>query len=172
MVSAIIMRLGAGKEKAPAEKLRSRAAVQLGKRAAVPQNGAGSTGSRKRPKQHRRTAMEYFAGLDVGVKTTAICVVDATRSVVLETSVATEPQAIRCAVEGYTDRLRRVGHEAVVLSPWLHRGLEREGVKMVLLETRHVHAALKAQRNKTDKNDALGVAQLVRSGSPIQPQAP
>jgi transposase len=50
------------------------------------------------------------------------------------------------------------------LSPWLHRGLERLGLKMVLLETRHVHAALKAQRHKTDKNDALGVAQLVRSG--------
>jgi transposase len=50
------------------------------------------------------------------------------------------------------------------LSPWLHRGLERLGLKMVLLETRHLHAALKAQGNKTDKNDALGVAQLVRSG--------
>jgi transposase len=106
--------------------------------------------------------MEYFAGLDVGVKTTAICVVDATGSVVLETSVATEPQAIRYAVEG-----TRIASGASGTK--LHRGLEREGVKMVLLETRHVHAALKAQRNK---NDALGVAQLVRSGSPIQPQAP
>jgi transposase len=102
--------------------------------------------------------MEYFAGFDVGVKTTAICVVDATGSVVLETTVATEPEAIRCALEGYADRLRRVGHEAGALPPWLHRGLERLGLKMVLLETRHVHAALKAQRNKTDKNDALGVA--------------
>jgi transposase len=53
--------------------------------------------------------MEYFAGLDVGVKATAICVVDATGSVVLETSVATEPDAIRCALEGYADSLRRVG---------------------------------------------------------------
>ena len=108
--------------------------------------------------------MEYFAGLDVGVKTTAICIVDATGSVMLETVVATEPEAIRCALAGYADRLLRIGHEAGALSPWLHRGLERLGLKMVLLETRHVHAALKAQRNKTDKNDAFGVAQLVRSG--------
>ena len=79
-------------------------------------------------------------------------------------SVATEPEVIRCALEGYADRLRRVGHETGALSPWLHRGLERLRLKMVLLETRHVHAAPKAQRNKTDKNDALGVAQLVRSG--------
>ena len=59
---------------------------------------------------------------------------------------------------------RRVGHEAGALSPWLHRGLQRLGLDVVLLETRHVHAALKAQRNKTDRNDARGVAQLVRSG--------
>ena len=84
----------------------------------------------------------------------SICVVDSTGSVVLETTVATEPEAIGCALEGYADRLRRVGHEAGALSPWLHRRLERLGLKMVLLETRHVHAALKAQRNKTDKNDA------------------
>src|SRR3984893_7756235 len=90
-------------------KSRSAATVHLGDRAAVPQNGAGSTGSRKRPKEHRMTAMEYFAGLDVAVKTTAVCVVDSTGSVVLETTVATEPEAIGCALEGYADRLRRVG---------------------------------------------------------------
>jgi hypothetical protein len=52
------------------------------------------------------------AGLDAGVKATSICGVDSTGSAVLETSVATEPEAIRCALEGYADRLRRVGHEA------------------------------------------------------------
>ncbi|HLN26087.1 MAG TPA: IS110 family transposase, partial [Patescibacteria group bacterium] len=108
--------------------------------------------------------MEYFAGLDLGVKSTAICVVDGSGTVVFETSVATEPEAIRSALEGYADRLRRVGHEAGSLSPWLHTGLVRLGLTVVLLETRHVHAALKAQRNKTDKNDARGIAQLVRTG--------
>jgi len=108
--------------------------------------------------------MEYFAGLDVGVKETAICVVNSAGAVVLEASAETTADAIHQALEGYARRLRRVGHEAGALSPWLHRGLQRLGLEVVLLETRHVHAALKAQRNKTDRNDARGVAQLVRSG--------
>ena len=108
--------------------------------------------------------MEYFAGLDVGVKATAICVVNSAGAVVLEASAETTADAIHQALEGYARRLRRVGHEAGALSPWLHRGLQRLGLDVVLLETRHVHAALKAQRNKTDRNDARGVAQLVRSG--------
>ena len=108
--------------------------------------------------------MEYFAGLDVGVKETAICVVNSAGAVVLEASAETTADAIHQALEGYARRLRRVGHEAGALSPWLHRGLQRPGLEVVLLETRHVHAALKAQRNKADRNDARGVAQLVRSG--------
>ena len=134
------------------------------KKAAVPQNGADRTGSRVRPKQHRRTAMGYFAGLDVSMKETAICVIDGDGKIVAELSVVTEPAAIRCALEGYADRLKRVGHEAGSLSPWLHRGLQQLGLPVFCLEARHVHAALKAQRNKTDKNDARGIAQLVRSG--------
>jgi transposase len=108
--------------------------------------------------------MEYFAGLDVSMKETSICVVDGAGSIVAETVVATEPGAIRSALTCYADRLARVGHEAGSLSPWLHRCLQAVGLPMFCLETRHVHAALKAQRNKTDRNDARGIAQLVRSG--------
>jgi len=108
--------------------------------------------------------MKYFAGLDVSMKETSICVVDAAGEIVAETVVASEPAAIGAALEPYKDRLARVGHEAGSLSPWLHRGLQRLGLPMFCLETRHVHAALKAQRNKTDRNDARGIAQLVRSG--------
>ena len=108
--------------------------------------------------------MEYFAGLDVGVKETAICVVNSAGAVVLEASAETTADAIHQALEGYAGRLRRVGHEAGALSPWLHRGLQRLGLEVVLLETRHVHAALKAQRNKTDRNDARGIAQMMRLG--------
>lgn len=108
--------------------------------------------------------MEYFAGLDVSMKETSICVVDGAGEIVAETAVATEPEAIRSALERYADHLARVGHEAGALSPWLHRSLERLGLPIFCLETRHVHAALKAQRNKTDRNDARGIAQLVRSG--------
>ena len=108
--------------------------------------------------------MKYFAGLDVSMKETSICVVDGAGAIVVETVAATEPEAIRSALDGYADRLVRVGHEAGSLSPWLHRCLQAVGLPMFCLETRHVHAALKAQRNKTDRNDARGIAQLVRSG--------
>jgi transposase len=81
----------------------------------------------------------------------------------LETNVATEPEVIRCAVEGYADRLRRVARGGLIVAVAASRARTAR-LKMVLFETRHVHAALKAQRNKTDKNDAHGVARLVRSG--------
>ncbi len=63
--------------------------------------------------------MEFFSGLDVGMDETAICVVDDKGKVVLETTVVTDPEAIKIALKPYLGRLRRVGHEAGALSPWL-----------------------------------------------------
>ena len=108
--------------------------------------------------------MEYFAGLDVSIEETAICVVGDDGNVVLETAVETDQAAIANALERYAGRLRRVGHEAGSLSPWLHPGLRELGVPAVCLETRHVRAALSAQRNKTDAADALGIAHIMRTG--------
>lgn len=108
--------------------------------------------------------MEYFAGLDVSIDETAICVVSEAGDVVLETSVATDPAAIAAALKSYAGRLRRAGHEAGALSPWLHPELLTVGVPAVCLETRHVRAAMSAQRNKTDAKDALGLAHIMRTG--------
>ncbi|MCK1657770.1 IS110 family transposase [Bradyrhizobium sp. 151] len=108
--------------------------------------------------------MEFFCGLDVGMDETAICVVDATGKVMLETAVVTDPDAIKVALTPYLGRLRRLGHEAGSLSPWLHPELLRLGLPAVCLETLHVRAALKAQRNKTDRADALGIAHIMRTG--------
>ena len=108
--------------------------------------------------------MEYFTGLDVSVDETAICVVGDDGKHPFETAVETDPAAIAEALRPYADRMRRVGHEAGSLSPWLHTELLAEGVPAVCLETRHVRAALSAQRNKTDKADALGFALIMRSG--------
>jgi transposase len=108
--------------------------------------------------------MEYFAGLDVGVNSTAICIIDDCGTVVLEREAGTDPTSIGAVLAPFAPQLRRVGHEAGALSPWLHRGLTSLDLHMVLLETRHAKAALKAQRNKTDQADARGLAQLVRSG--------
>ena len=108
--------------------------------------------------------MEQFAGLDVGVDETAICVVDEHGSVLMERAVVTEPEAIAAALQPFLTTLRRVGHEAGALSPWLQPGLKALGVPAVCLETRHVRAALSAQRNKTDATDALGLAHIMRTG--------
>lgn len=108
--------------------------------------------------------MEYFAGLDVSIDDTAICVVSDGGEVVLETSVATDPGMIADVLRPYAGHLRRAGHEARALSPWLHPELIAAGVPAGCLETRHVRAAMAAQRNKTDAKDALGIAHIMRTG--------
>lgn len=107
---------------------------------------------------------EHFAGLDVSIEDTAICVVDGEGSVLLASSVKTDPESIARALQPFAKTLRRVGHEAGALSPWLHPGLKAIGVPAVCLETRHVRASMAAQRNKTDAADALGLAHLMRTG--------
>jgi len=105
------------------------------------------------------------AALDTSATTTAICIVNSRDgAVVLETCVTTDPDAIFGVLEPYLPRLHLVGHEATGWAAWLHRELEARGVPMVLLETHHSARMLEAQRNKTDRNDARGLAQLVRSG--------
>lgn len=108
--------------------------------------------------------MEHFAGLDVSIDETAVCVVDDGGEVVLRASVATDPGAIAALLAPFARTLRRVGHEAGALSPWLQPGLKALGLPATCLETRHVRAALSAQRNKTDAADTLGLAHLMRTG--------
>lgn len=108
--------------------------------------------------------MEYFAGLDVSMDETAIGVVGDEGKVVLETDVRIDPELIAEALKRYAGRLRSVGHEAGTISPWLHAGMIAQGLPEVCLETRHVRAALSAQRIKTDAADALGIAHIMRTG--------
>lgn len=108
--------------------------------------------------------MAHFAGLDVSTRTTAVCVVSHEGEVVLETSVATEPDAIAAALQPWRRSLRTVGHETGSLSPWLHKELQALGLPIVCLEALHTRALLAGQRNKTDPADALGIAQILRAG--------
>lgn len=108
--------------------------------------------------------MECFAGLDVSIDETAICVVDTAGETLLTASVATDPGTIAEVLRPFSKRLRRVGHEAGALSPWLQPALKEVGLPAVCLETRHVRAAMSAQRNKTDATDALGIAHIMRTG--------
>ena len=109
--------------------------------------------------------MKLPAALDTSTSETAVCVVNSRDgSIVFEVSVATDPAIFFGVLAPFLPRLDRVSHEAGSVAPWLHRELTALGLPMVLLETRHAAAALDAQRNKTDKNDARGLAHLVRSG--------
>ena len=108
--------------------------------------------------------MEFFCGLDVSMDETAVCVVDDHGAVHLEATAVADPEAILEVLKPFLARLRRVGHEAGSLSPWLHPELKKLGLPAICLETVHVRAAMSAQRNKTDNADALGIAHLMRTG--------
>lgn len=130
----------------------------------VPHDGGAETESQMRSKRPRRTTMEHFAGLDVAMEETAVCVVDVAGTIVHESTVATDPDAIAAALAPWGQSLGRAGHEAGSLSPWLQPALDGLGVPAVCLETRNVRAAMAAQRNKTDQTDAQALAQIVRTG--------
>jgi transposase len=108
--------------------------------------------------------MEFFAGLDVSLDETHLCVVGEGGRIVKEGRCASEPRAIAKAIRHQGRRIEHVGLETGNLSQWLHEGLTREGFSVVVMEARHVRSALSAMRVKTDRNDARGIAQLVRLG--------
>lgn len=108
--------------------------------------------------------MAHYVGLDVSVRHTSICIVDEIGKVIRETRVASDPAAIIPILTAPTIDCRRVGLEAGPLSQWLFSGLGEAGVPVICVETRHMKAALAAQVNKTDRNDARGIAQMMRVG--------
>ena len=108
--------------------------------------------------------MDYFAGLDVSVKETSVCIVDNAGKIVREARVASEPEALLQVLTNTIYRFKRVGLEAGPLSQWLYSVLAEAGLPVICVETRHMRAMLKVQINKTDRNDARGVAQMMRVG--------
>ncbi len=118
--------------------------------------------------------MEHYAGIDVSLERSSVCVVDATGRIVREAEVASEPEALVAFFRRLGLPLARVGLEAGPLSQWLHAGLTGAGFEAVLLETRQVKAALSAMIVKTDRKDARGIAQLLRMGwyRPVHRKSP
>lgn len=94
----------------------------------------------------------------------SVCIVDAKGKIVRETKVPSDPAALVGFFRGLRIPVGRIGLEAGPLSQWLHAGLSAAGFETVLLETRHVKAALSAMTVKTDRRDARGIAQLIRMG--------
>jgi len=108
--------------------------------------------------------MDHFVGLDVSVKETSVCIVDETGKIMREVKVASEPDALLEVLANPAYCLKRIGLEAGPLSQWLFSALAEGGLPMICVETRHMRAALNAQINKTDRNDARGIAQMMRVG--------
>ena len=108
--------------------------------------------------------MEYYAGIDVSLEASSVCVVDASGKIVKEAKLSSEPEALIAWFKGLPFGLARIGFEAGPLSQWLYAGLKQAGFAVELLETRHVRDAFKAMPVKTDRNDARGIAQLMRLG--------
>ena len=106
--------------------------------------------------------MKHYAGLDVSIKETSVCVLDEVGRIVREVKVPSHPDDLAAALADPAHPLERVGLEAGPLSQWLFNGLADKGVPVVCIETRHTKAFLKAQPNKSDRNDARGIAQMMR----------
>jgi transposase len=108
--------------------------------------------------------MNHFAGLDVSVKDTSICIVDDAGRMVREVKVASEPDTLLAVLTSPAYHFKRIGLEAGPLSQWLFSALAEAGLPVICVETRHMRAVLKARINKTDRNDARGIAQMIRVG--------
>ena len=109
--------------------------------------------------------MVHFVGLDVSVKETSVCVVDDAGKVILEQKVSTEPADIIALLTSLGVTYGRIGIEAGPLSQWLVNALTVADLPVICVETRHMKALLTAQQiNKTDRNDARGIAQMMRVG--------
>src|SRR5512136_2427396 len=108
--------------------------------------------------------MNHYAGIDVSLKCSSVCVVDASGQIVREGKVASEPAALIAWFGSLGLEVMRIGLEAGPTSQWLYAAMRDAGLAVELLETRHVHDAFKAMPVKNDRNDARGIAQLMRLG--------
>ncbi len=108
--------------------------------------------------------MEEFVGLDVSLKLTRVCVLDASGKRVWQGTCLSTPESMAETIRIRAPNATRIGLESGPLSTWHWHALKEIGLPILCLDARHVKAALKLQANKTDKNDAHGIAQIVRSG--------
>src|SRR5437763_274424 len=141
-------------------------AACLASEVVVPQtDGVESTESeRVRSKHHRGATMDHYAGIDVSLECSSVCVVNASGKIVREARVASEPEALVAWFGSLGLALERIGLEAGPLSQWLYAEMKKAGLAVELLETRHVRDAFKAMPVKSDRNDARNIAQLMRLG--------
>lgn len=108
--------------------------------------------------------MQHYVGLDVSLKQTAVCVVDQTGAIKREGMVASDPDAIAGFVATHAPHVARIGLETGATSTWLWTALKKRGLPIICIDARHAKAALKMQINKSDRNDAAGIARIMQCG--------
>jgi transposase len=108
--------------------------------------------------------MKHYVGLDVSQKETSICVVDEAGTVVFEGKAKSEPGALTTLIRKRAPFAERIGFETGAMASWLWHELKRVGLPVVCIDARHANAALSVRMNKSDQNDARGLAELVRIG--------
>ncbi len=108
--------------------------------------------------------MQQYVGLDVSLEQTAVCIVDEHGKVLWRGKCPSTPEAIAAVVHARAPHVVRIGLESGPLSTWHWHELTKLGLPVICLDARHAKAALSLQVNKTDPNDALGLAQIVRTG--------
>jgi transposase len=108
--------------------------------------------------------MERYVGLDVSLKQTAVCIVDQAGMVVKEGVVPAEPEAIAAFINAHAENVVRIGLESGAMSTWLWTELKKIGLPIICIDARHAKAVLKMQINKSDRNDAVGIARIMQTG--------
>ena len=108
--------------------------------------------------------MKYYAGMDVSLEETAICVIDETGQIIKEARAPSEPDALHVVLASFDLPFELIGLEACSLTAWLHGELTSAAWPAICIEARHAKAAMGAMPNKTDRNDARAIAQIMRTG--------
>jgi transposase len=108
--------------------------------------------------------VKQYVGLDVSQKETAMCVVDENGTVLFEGKAASDPGALACVIRKRAPTAERIGFETGAMASWLWHELKRVGLPVVCVDARHAHAVLSVRMNKSDPNDARGLAELIRVG--------
>ena len=107
--------------------------------------------------------MKYFVGLDVSMKLTSVCIMDETVKVVHESEVTTNPKSIANRILLKKFDIKIVGLESGAVSHYLVKELTDLGIPVVCVDARKMNLILSININKTDKNDAKGIANAMRT---------
>ncbi len=108
--------------------------------------------------------MKHYVGLDVSMKKTSVCIVDIQGKIVHESTVTTDPDVLADAIEKTGFQIELVGFESGSLSHYLMQGFRKRALEAVCMDARKMSAILSIRVNKTDKNDARGIADALRTG--------